>query len=97
MKFGLGVIEVVGRQIIRSAVSVGANDRAACRAMSPADFIGEMGTVEEEADETSYRLDLLENRSLAKASVLKPLQREADELTAMVVASIRAAELHRPR
>ena len=43
--------EVIGRQLLRSGTSVGANYRAACRAKSVADFIAKMGIVEEEADE----------------------------------------------
>ena len=46
--------EVLGRQILRSGTSIGANYRAACRAKSRADFISKMGVVEEEADETIY-------------------------------------------
>jgi len=51
--------DVLGRQLIRSGTSVGANYRAACRAKSPADFISKMGTVEEEADESAYWLERL--------------------------------------
>ncbi len=43
--------EVLGRQLLRSGTSVGANYRSACRARSTADFISKMGIVEEEADE----------------------------------------------
>ena len=109
MKFGLSVIDlvealprkltsdVVGKQLVRSAVSVGANYRAACRAKSPADFIYKMGIVEEEVDESAYWLELIERRALATASSLKPLRQEADALTAMVVASIRTARGNHPR
>lgn len=74
--------EVVGRQLLRSATSVGANYRAACRAKSKADFIYKLGIVEEEIDESAYWLELLERKSPAKESPLKPLLREADEITA---------------
>ena len=65
-KFGLDVIRLVeklpkdevsrilGRQLLRSGTSVGANYRAACRAKSSADFISKLGNVEEEADESGY-------------------------------------------
>ncbi len=43
--------EVIGRQLLRAGISVGANYRAACRAKSTAVFVSKMGTVEEEADE----------------------------------------------
>lgn len=105
LEFGLAVIDLVeamppklsstilGKQLLRSATSVGANYRAACRAKSPSDFIYKMGIVEEEADESAYWLELIERKSLAKPSAVKPLLREADELTAMVVASINTARL----
>ena len=51
--------EVIGRQLLRSATSVGANYRAACRARSSADFVSKMGIVEEEADESMYWMELL--------------------------------------
>ena len=44
--------EVIGRQLLRSATSVGANYRATCRARSSAEFVSKMGIVEEEADES---------------------------------------------
>src|SRR5947207_15435942 len=51
--------DVIGKQLLRSATSVGANYRAACRAKSPADFTAKMGIVEEEADESLYWMELL--------------------------------------
>ena len=50
---------VIGRQLLRSATSVAANYRAACRAKSTADFISKMGTVEEEADKSLFWMELL--------------------------------------
>jgi four helix bundle protein len=46
--------DIIGRQLLRSATSVGANYRAACRARSRAEFTSKMGVTEEEADETLY-------------------------------------------
>ncbi|MFM7405461.1 MAG: four helix bundle protein [Cuspidothrix sp.] len=51
--------DVIGKQLLRSATSVGANYRAACRAKSTADLIAKLSIVEEEADETLYWLELL--------------------------------------
>ena len=51
--------EVIGRQLLRSATSVGANYRAACRGRSRADFVNKIGVVEEEADESHYWLELI--------------------------------------
>ena len=46
--------DVIGKQLLRCATSVGANYRSACRAKSPNDFIAKMKIVEEEADECLY-------------------------------------------
>ena len=79
---------VLRMQLLRSGTSVGANYRAACRAKSPADFANRMGTVEEEADETGYWLELLVASEKIRAGDAEPLIREASELTAIAVASI---------
>ena len=84
--------QVLGRQLLRSATSVGANYRAACRAKSAADFIAKMGIVEEEADECIYWMELLGETQLAQPEKLQPLMTEADELVAITVASIRTAK-----
>jgi four helix bundle protein len=81
--------DVLGRQVLRSGTSVGANYRAACRARSTADLISKLGIVEEEADETGYWLELLSDSSLAAAPRIEPLLRESDEILAMTVASIK--------
>lgn len=83
--------DVLGRQVLRSATSVAANYRAACRAKSRADFVSKMGTVEEEADETAFWLDLIGAAELVPAAKLSALQQEADEPTAIAVASIKTA------
>lgn len=77
------------RQLLRSATSVGANYRAACRARSTADFVAKLGIVEEEADESQFWLELLQESGLVKVEAVESLIREADELTAMIVASIK--------
>lgn len=83
--------EVIGRQLLRSATSVGANYRAACRAKSNADFISKMGTEEEEADECMYWMELLTEAKLVQAEKLQPLMSEANELVAITVSSINTA------
>ncbi len=80
---------VIGKQILRSATSVGANYRAACRARSTADMIAKLKIVEEEADETLYWLELLIEADLMPASRLAPLMQEVNEIVAMTVASIK--------
>ena len=84
---------VVKDQILRSALSVGANYRAVCRAISDKDFINKMRIVEEEADETAYWLDIIEDSDLLKSDDLRELKREVNELVAMVVASIRTKSI----
>ncbi len=80
---------VIGRQLLRSATSVGANYRAACRAKSVADMIAKLGIVEEEADETLYWLELLAEAGLMPEARLSDLMQESDEITAMIVSSIK--------
>ena len=82
-------------QIVRSGTSVAANYRAACRAKSTADFIAKMGIVEEEADETLFWLELLEESELVPAAKLPAIKQEADELIAITVASIKTARRNR--
>ena len=84
--------QVIGRQLLRSGTSVGANYRAACRAKSAADFIAKMGIVEEEADECMYWMELLGETQLAQPEKLKTLMTEADEIVAITGASIRKAK-----
>ena len=79
---------VIINQILRCALSVGANYRAVCRAKSDKDFINKMKIVEEECDETIYWLEIIEESGLAKIEIVTPLKREAKEILAMIVASI---------
>jgi four helix bundle protein len=83
--------QVIGRQLLRAGLSVGANYRAACRAKSQADFVAKMGIVEEEADETLYWMEMLVAAGLVKQDHLEDLAKEGGEIVAMVVASIRTA------
>ena len=84
--------EVIGRQLLRAGTSVGANYRAACRAKSTADFISKMGTVEEEADESLYWMELLIEAEIVEPVKLEVLMKEADELLAITVSSINTAK-----
>lgn len=83
--------EVLGRQLLRSATSVGANYRSASRARSKADFISKMGIVEEEADESAFWLELVAESGLMKVSKVESLLTETNELTAIAVSSIKTA------
>ncbi len=82
---------ILGRQLLRTGTSVGANYRSAKRAKSNADFIHKMGTVEEEADECGYWLELLLESNKVTSTQASALLREADELVAITVASINTA------
>jgi four helix bundle protein len=82
-----GDAQVIGKQVLRSGTSVGANYRAACRARSHAEFISRLGTVVEEADETMYWLELLADSKVMSGKLLQPLQNEAKELTAIFTAT----------
>ena len=87
--------DVIGRQLLRSATSVGANYRSACRARSKADFISKMGITEEEADESQYWLELIVESGLLLRERVSALIREADELTAIFCATGRSAKKNR--
>jgi len=80
--------KAIAYQIIKSSTSIGANYRAACRAKSDADFINKLKIVEEEADETIYWLEILEESGLMSAEKTITLKRETNEILAIVVASI---------
>jgi len=81
--------ETMGAQLFRSASSVGANYRAACRGKSVADVIAKLAVVEEEADESLYWMELLVESGILQEDSLKPLMSEANEIVAMTVASIK--------
>ena len=83
---------VLSNQLLRSATSVGANYRAACRSRSMAEFIAKLGNVEEEADESAYWLEMFEESGLACGDTNQELRREADEITAIISASRKTAK-----
>ena len=83
--------DVIGGQLLRCGTSVGANYRASCRARSPAEFIAKMGIVEEECDECLYWMELMIEGGLMMEERLKDLMREAEELLAITVSSIKTA------
>ena len=83
--------DVLGRQLLRSGTSVAANYRAARRARSRREFLAKMGIVEEEADESSFWLELLAEAGLVVSDDARRLREEADQLVAITVSSIRTA------
>jgi four helix bundle protein len=90
-----GEAQVLGKQILRSGTSVGAQYREACRAKSPADFINKMEGSLQELDETGYWLELLAGSKIMPAERLIDLQKENDELTAIFVSSVKTAKKNR--
>ena len=86
--------EVIGKQLLRSATSVGANYRAACRGKSTADVISKLGIVEEESDESIYWMELLVEAGLVPEAKLASLMTEMNEIVAMTVASIKTLRAH---
>ena len=84
--------QIIGRQLLRSATSVGANYRAACRAQSRAEFAAKLSIVVEEADESLYWLELLEESSLIKPERLTELLKEVNELLAISVSARKTAK-----
>ena len=81
--------QVIGKQILRSGTSVGANYRAASRAKSTADIRPNLAIVEEETDETIYWLELLIQAEIFPEKRIHGLMLEANEILAMIVASIK--------
>jgi len=84
---------VMGKQLLRSATSVGANYRAVCRAKSRADFIAKLCIVEEEGDESIYWLEMLVETNQIKLSLVAELMKEGEEILAIMVASAKTARM----
>ncbi len=81
--------QIIGKRLLRSATSVGANYRAACRGKSPADVIHKLSIVEEEADENLYWIELLTEAGIFPERNLTSLKKDINEILAMTVASIK--------
>ena len=75
--------QVLGKQLLRSGTSVGANHREASRARSKAEFVSKIGDCLKEADETLYWLELLQDEGFVPTKRLQPLVNEANELVAI--------------
>lgn len=78
----------IGRQIIRSGTSPGANYRSACLGKSDRDFLNKLKMVEEELDETAYWIELLIESGQVKVNLLDSLLIENNELLKIIVSSI---------
>src|SRR5438477_8158025 len=94
-RFGLAVIkycstlprtraaDVLGRQMLHSATSIGANYREANRGVSRADFSNKIGTVQKEAAETQYWIELLIESKIGSEETVFALLKESTELLAI--------------
>jgi len=87
--------QIIGKQLLRSGTSVGANYRAACRAKSSADLIHKLSIVEEEADECLYWLELLNDSGIVAEKKLSKLYSDVNEILAMTVSSIKTMRARR--
>ena len=87
--------DVIGRQLLRSATSVGANYRSACRGRSTADVLSKLAIVEEDADESIYWMELLFEAHIIPESRVAELMSETNEIVAMTVASIKTLRIRK--
>lgn len=78
--------QVMGKQVLRSGTSVGANYREAYRARSKTEFIAKLGDCLKELDESSYWFELLKESGSIPSDDLEPLQKECNELLAIFTA-----------
>jgi four helix bundle protein len=86
------VARVLGKQVLRSGTSVGANYREAYRARSGTEFISKIGDCLKELDETGYWLGLLVDGGSVPARKMAPLLQETNELLAIFTASSKTAK-----
>ena len=83
---------ILGRQVLRSGTSIGANYCAACRGRSRAEFVAKLGIVLEEADETAFWLELIREAAIFPETKLRDLCQEANDLVSIFVTSVRTVK-----
>src|SRR2546423_2230544 len=84
--------QVLGKQVLRSGTSIGANYREAYRGRSKPEFIAKCGDCLREVEETAYWLELLVDADIVAADKLAPLRQEVDELTAIFVTILKRSK-----
>src|SRR6478672_7629108 len=84
--------QVLGKQVLRSGTSVGANYREAYRARSRAEFIAKCGDSLRELEETNYWLELLVDGKIVPADKLSIARQECDELIAIFVTILKSSK-----
>ena len=82
------VAQVLGKQVLRSGTSVGANYREACRARSKSEFISKMSECLRELDETEYWLELMIDEAIVPEDKMTPLLDETRQLVAIFITII---------
>ena len=87
--------QVLGKQLLRSGTSVGAQYHEATRARSKAEFISKIESALQELEETTYWLNLLIDCGITTKNKLASLCQEADELAAIFVASVKTVKSRR--
>ena len=90
-----GEAKVIGNQLLRSATSVAANYREACRSRTEAEMISKLGIVEQELDESILWLELICDAQIMRTDLLIEIREEAEQLLRMTVASIRTLKSHK--
>ena len=86
------VAKTLGRQLLRSGTSVGANYREAARSRSKAEFISKLGDCLKEIDESDYWLGLIQDEGVLPAPKLKSIRQETIELVAIFISSLNTAK-----
>ena len=84
--------DVLGKQLLRSGTSVGANYRSACRAQSKPAFISKLAIAIEEADESQFWIEMIIEAGLLSQKKLAELMKESDEIVAILTASSKTAK-----
>jgi four helix bundle protein len=84
--------QVLGKQVLRSGTSVGANYREACRGRSKAEFASKCGDSLRELEESAYWLELLADARIVGSNKLASLRKECDELIAIFVTIVKRAK-----
>jgi len=93
---GATAAQVIGRQMLRSATSVGAQLREGKRSRSDPEFISKVESALQELEETVYWLELLGESGIVQPERLTDLMKEADELIAILVTSVKTVKNRRP-
>lgn len=87
--------QIIGKQILRSGTSVGAQYREGTRSRSDAEFISKLESAAQELEETMYWLELLIEGGIVRPELLEKLQNESNELMSIFVTSVKRVKAKR--